>query len=63
MNGQTTLFNEKQKIADDFIERINPYGDYENLDFDMRGYSKYVKEHNIPGNNIPEEVMNMFKLS
>ena len=28
--------------------------------FDMRGYAKYLEENNIPGKNVPQEVMEKF---
>lgn len=58
MNGQKT-FNEKLNIAEKFISTVNPYDRAPNLKFDLRGYAKYVKEHNLEG-NVPVDVMNMF---
>lgn len=55
MNSQTN------KLVDDFIKRVNPYEKQPGLSFDLRGYSKYVEEHNIPRNNVPESVMQMFQ--
>ncbi len=61
MSGQTLSFEQKNKLVDDFIRRVNPYEKQPGLSFDLRGYSKYVEEHNIPRNNVPESVMKMFQ--
>lgn len=61
MNGQMKSFKEKQRIVDNFIARVKPYEKITPLKFDLRGYSAYLKEHNIPGNNVPEHVMKMFQ--
>lgn len=61
MNGQTKLFNERQKIMEEFILASKPYEKTPKLQFDLRGYSKYLKEHNIAGNTVPKEVVEFFK--
>lgn len=61
MNGQTKLFNEKQKIVDDFIARINPYEKQPSLRFDFHGYAKYVKDHGLTNQTITESVMRRFQ--
>ena len=60
MNGQKT-FNEKLNIAEKFIATVNPYEKSPNLNFDLRGYAQYVKEHNLTGKDITADVMNMFQ--
>lgn len=62
MHGQQMSFKEKQQIADDFIKRVNPYVTSKPLEFDLRGYVKYVKEHGLAGNDIPESVIKKFQL-
>lgn len=48
MNGQMKSFKEKQKIADDYILRTNPY-EKEDVPFmfDLRGYAAYVTKNNL----------------
>lgn len=53
-------YNEKIKVAEEFIATVNPYEKSTNLNFDLRGYAKYVKEHNYAGKNIPVDVINKF---
>ena len=48
-------------IYDTFISRINPYQKPEPLRFDLRGYAKYLKEHNISGKNVDENIVKMFQ--
>ena len=60
MAGQTMSFEEKQKLVQTFIETVNPYEKKPGLKFDLRGYAKYLDEHNIPGNNVPPSVVKMF---
>ena len=64
MNGQTTLskFKEKQKIADDYIKKVNPYIKPEPLQFDLRGYSNYMKEHNIAAKDVTDDIYEKFQL-
>ena len=52
--------NEKQKIIDDFIKRVDPYKKPEPLNFDLRGYSAYIKEHNLSAVDIDESVFKKF---
>jgi len=61
MSGQTMSFSEKQKVMDDFIERVDPYKKQDNLIFDLRGYAKYLEKNAIPGNRVPDDVVRMFK--
>ncbi len=62
MNGQMKSFKEKQQIADEFINRTKPYAPQGTLKFDLRGYAKYIKEHNISGKSVPEDVVKRFQL-
>lgn len=59
MNRQKT-FNEKLKIVENFIATVNPYEKSPNLNFDLRGYAKYVRDNNLTRKNITTDVMNMF---
>jgi hypothetical protein len=60
MAGQTMSFEKKQRMVQSFIEAVNPYEKKPSLKFDLRGYSKYLSEHNIPGNDVPLSVVKMF---
>lgn len=51
-----------QEIVDDFIDRVDPYLDLEPLKFDLRGYAAYLAEHNLDGRNVPEDVVERFKI-
>lgn len=61
MNGQTMSFKDKQNIIDQFIERVPPYEQLTPLQFDMRGYADYVRENNIPIEEIDERVYSRFR--
>ena len=60
MNGQQLSYEEKKRIAKNFIVNVDPYGKREPLRFDMRRYAQYVKDNNIPVSEITEETMQMF---
>ena len=62
MSGQMKSYSSKQKMVDDFIDRIKPYEKHENLKFDMRSYAKYLKEHKISGKNVPQDVVSKFMI-
>ena len=61
MNGQKKSSNEKDLLVQAYIEKTNPYKPLEPLKFDLRGYSAYLKEHAISGNNVPEAVIAQFQ--
>ena len=52
MTGQTRLSSSKQTIIEDFISRVNPYEKITPLNFDLRGYSEYIKANNISADNV-----------
>ena len=54
---KTTTVDEKQKIVDDFIKRVNPYKKPQPIAFDLRGYAAYIEEH---GEATPE-IMESFR--
>ena len=54
---KTTIVDEKQKIVDDFIKRVNPYKKPQPIAFDLRGYAAYIEEH---GEATPE-IMESFR--
>lgn len=60
MNGQTKSYNKQNVIANEFIKRINPYNSETSLNFDLRGYSSYVKEKHLDANQITPKIMSMF---
>ena len=59
--GDSVNHKDKMETVDDFVRRVNPYEEQPKLNFDLRGYSKYIEEHNIPGDDVPEEVIAMFQ--
>lgn len=59
MNGPTKKY--KRQIVVDYIKRVNPYEKSQPISFDLRGYAKYLEEHNISGKNVPLNVMKMFQ--
>lgn len=61
MGGQMKSYKEKMAIVDEFISRVNPYQKPESLRFDLRGYAKYLKDHNISGKNVSEDIVKMFQ--
>jgi uncharacterized protein involved in tolerance to divalent cations len=54
-------YKEKLAIVDEFISRVNPYQKPELLRFNLRGYAKYIKEHNISGKNVNEDIVKRFQ--
>lgn len=61
MRGRKMSFKEKNNAVQEFIGRVKPYEKPPKLNFDLRGYAKYLSENNIPGNKVPQNVINMFK--
>ena len=61
MNGQTKSFEERKKMADDFIARIKPYEKHAPMRFDFRGYANYVKENGLTNETITEAIMKQFQ--
>lgn len=53
-------YNEKNFVANEFIQRSNPYEKWSYLNFDLRGYASYVKEHTLTADDITPKIMNMF---
>ena len=67
MNGQMKSFNidevmEKDKLARDFIESVNPYRYKPSLGIDLLLLSKYIKKTNKPVNLMSEEELDRFKI-
>lgn len=62
MQEQMTLFREKQQMVETFIKRVNPYEKPEPLNIDLRGYTRYLEEHNIDGKK-PNNIAEMFKIN
>lgn len=62
MNEPTKSYSEKMAIMDEFIKRVNPYEKPQPLNFDIRGYSDYLDEHGIDGKNVPQHIVEKFKL-
>lgn len=60
MTGQMSEFKQKQKLVDDFVERNNPYKTPVPLQFDIRGYAEYMKENNISGKKVSNEIFEKF---
>lgn len=60
MSGQMKSYRYKQKLVDDFIDKMKPYEKHENLKFDMRSYAKYLKENKMSGKNVPDDVVSKF---
>ena len=60
MTGQTRLSSTKQNIVEDFISRVNPYEKITPLNFDLRGYSEYIKANNISADNVTSDIMKKF---
>ena len=62
MNGQAKTSKEKQNIADQFISVENPYEKHENMQFDLRAYSKFVEDNKISASEVTNEMLNKFCL-
>lgn len=60
MTGQMKSYNEKKNIANEFIQKINPYETGKPLKFDLRGYASYVKENRLTANEITPKLLDMF---
>ena len=50
----------KQKVVDKYMQDYNPYEKHEPLQFDLRGYAQYVKEHNLKPEDITLEILTLF---
>jgi len=62
MNGQMLSCKEKEKLIEEYIEKINPYQPLVPLKFDLRKYSAYVSENNLKEQNITEDILKKFVL-
>lgn len=51
---------QKQNIVEDFVSQVNPYEKMTPLKFDMRNYSKYVKENKLTAKEITPEMLQKF---
>lgn len=60
MNEQMSDFEERQRMADEFIERLQPYAQRRPLEFDLRGYATFLKERGIAGKDVPPDVAEKF---
>ena len=60
MSGQTKVCSDKKNLVDEYVKKYDPYTQQEGLDFDLRGYSSYVEEHNLSVKDITPDIMNMF---
>jgi hypothetical protein len=58
MNGQRNTF--KRKIAEDYIQRVNPYKKPAPIAFDLRAYADYVETHGLSARDITPEIMDQF---
>ena len=63
MYGQTTSFEEHNKVVADFILQVNPYEKQEHLRFDPRAYAHYIQENNIQPDQVTEEMCEQFRLA
>lgn len=59
MTGQMKSYKDKQKMAEDFILRTDPYKKQESLKFDLRGYAAYVTQNNL-GQEDQKKCAHMF---
>lgn len=58
MNGK--MISRKQHIVDEFIKRVDPFKKHAPINVDLRAYSRYIRENNIPTEKITPEIMNQF---
>lgn len=63
MYGQTTRYEEQNKIVEEFIQHVNPYEKQEPLRIDLRSYARYIQENNIQPDQVTEEMCEQFRLS
>ena len=50
----------RQKVVDEYMQDYNPYEKHEPLQFDLRGYTQYVKECNLKPEAITLEIFALF---
>lgn len=50
------------EMIDEYISKHSPYDKFEPFKFDLRAYSKYIKEHNLRNEDITVEITNMFMI-
>ncbi len=51
---------EKRKLADEFIQRTDPYTHQEFPAVDLRAYMRYVKEKRLSPRDVTPEIMAKF---
>ena len=62
MYGQTTRYEEQNKIVEELIQHVNPYEKQEPLRIDLRSYARYIQENNIQPDQVTEEMCEQFRL-
>ena len=60
MNEKLSEFEKRQRMADEFIERVQPYAQGMPLEFDLRGYAAFLKDRGISGKDVPPDVAEKF---
>ncbi len=58
MNAQTKKSN--NRIAEEYLGRVNPYEKPQPVAFDLRGYAAYIKAKGLKGTDITPGIMNRF---
>ena len=58
MNGQTK--KSKNRIVEEYLERVNPYEKPQPIAFDLRGYSAYIARMGLEAADITPEIMSQF---
>lgn len=53
---------EIQKQVDEHIKQVKLYEPSPSLNIDLRGLSRYCRENNLKGSELPEEVLDMFRI-
>ena len=60
MIGAKKQYDGRDKDIYEYLETHDVYNPPKWPKFDLRGYSKYIEEHNNPRNNVPKEISEMF---
>lgn len=60
MNGQMKSYSDKQNMVNQYILNNNLYDKSPSLNFDLRGYASYIKNHHLNAKDITPDILNKF---
>lgn len=60
MTGTKKQYNGRDKDIYEYLKTHDVYNPPKWPEFDLRGYAKYLKEHNLHGEDVPKDASEKF---